>query len=72
MPGLSQSEQHPSSASHCVPLSGGRDDAFDHDFVNHGGLACVMQFFARSIERSANAANCRVIENAYGNKPKNR
>jgi hypothetical protein len=39
--------------------------------VNHIGLPSVLQFFARSIERPANGANCRIIKNTYGNEPKN-
>jgi hypothetical protein len=31
--------------------------------VNHIGLPSVLQFFARSIERPANGANCRIIKN---------
>jgi hypothetical protein len=27
--------------------------------------------FARKVERPANVANCGVVENAYGNEPKN-
>ena len=50
----------------------GRDDPFDHDFVNHIRLPGVFQFLARSIERPADGANCRIIENTYGNEPKNR
>ena len=31
--------------------------------MNHIGLPSVLQFFARSIERPANGANCRIIKN---------
>jgi hypothetical protein len=55
-----------------LAFSGGRDDPFDHDFVNHIRLPSIFQFLARSIERSADAANCRIIENTYGNEPKNK
>jgi hypothetical protein len=41
-------------------------------FVNHIRLPGVSQFLARSIERPADGANCRSIENTYGNEPKNR
>jgi hypothetical protein len=60
------------SARRATALSNGRDDPFDHDFVNHIRLPSVFQFLARSIERPADAANCRIIENTNGNEPKNR
>jgi hypothetical protein len=50
----------------------GRDNPFEHDFVDHGRLPCVIQFFARGIERPANAAHCRSVKDTYRNEPKNR
>ena len=40
--------------------------------MNHIRLPGVFQFLARSVERPADGANCRIIENTYGNEPKNR
>ena len=71
---LSQASQRgiPQPCHIALAFSGGRDDPFDHDFVNHIRLPGVFQFLARSIERPADGANCRIIENTYGNEPKNR
>jgi hypothetical protein len=40
--------------------------------VNYIRLPGVFQCLARGIERAADGANCRIIENTYGNEPKNR
>ena len=64
---LSQASQRgiPQPCHIALAFSGGRDDPFDHDFVNHIRLPGVFQFLARSIERPADGANCRIIENLW-------
>jgi hypothetical protein len=47
-------------------FSSGCDNPFDHDFMNYGWLACVVQFSAGSIKSVADGADCRLIEQADG------